>query len=447
MYETVSIPLSDLLLDTGNARLGEEQQSQQAVYLALAKQQGRRLLTLAEDIVNSGTDPTALPAVVATGDQYQQYRIIEGNRRILALKALDTPTIVSGALNSGDQKRLAELAGRYAENPTDEVACVLFESEEEAYHWVELRHTGANDGAGLVEWDANEQDRFRTRHGQRRTRTAAGQILDFIERIDGPPSSKTKILTTLQRLINTRYVRDALGIDRAGDQLLSHYPLGEVRKGLERIVGDLRNETIKVKDVYDIEDRQSYIDGLPKGDLPDPKRRLEAPVALMDLADGYMRPPKEKTRRRTRAKPPRTSVVPRDCKISPGPPRINAIFNELLNLNADSYPNACAVLLRVFVEVSVDHEIDKHSLMSESERSKQPLSKRLKALANHMHTAGRINDQLKKAVIKIADSQHTIAASTTTFNQYVHNRYVHPKPSEVRTAWDELQPFLEQVWA
>lgn len=85
--------------------------------------------------------------------------------------------------------------------------------------------------------------------------------------------------------------------------------------------------------------------------------------------------------------------------------------------------------------------------MTDAERSKQPLSKRIKTVADSMVVDGRISEQLKKAVYKVADSQHTIAASTTTFNQYVHNRYVHPKPSEVRTAWDELQPFPEQVWA
>jgi hypothetical protein len=32
----------------------------------------------------------ALPAVVATADQRKSYRVIEGNRRILALRALET---------------------------------------------------------------------------------------------------------------------------------------------------------------------------------------------------------------------------------------------------------------------------------------------------------------------------------------------------------------------
>lgn len=450
MHDTVLIPLSDLLLDTGNARLGEEQPSQQAVYLTLGKQQGRRLVALAEDIVAHGVDPTTLPAVVATDDRRRRYRVIEGNRRVLTLKALDNPTIVGGALTPTDQRRLTELAAKYADQPIDELQCILFDNEEDVRHWVVLRHTGANDGAGLVEWDANEQDRYLSRHGQGQARKPAGQILDYLERVDGRDESGARVLTTLQRIINTKSVRDRLGIEVNDGQVSSHYPAAEVLKGLRRMVGDLRSGTIKVKDVYDAADREAYIGRFGASDLPDPATRLPSsrPLADLDqLGSTAGAVSKSKSRRRARAATPRTTVATSNGAINPGPPRLNAIYNELASLNADTYPNAGGVLLRVFLELSVDHEIDRQSLMSEADRAKSPLSKRLKVVADRMHQDGRINDQLRKAVHKVAESQHTIAAATVTFNQFVHNKYVHPKPAEVRTAWDELQPFLEQVWA
>jgi hypothetical protein len=94
----------------------------------------------------------------------------------------------------------------------------------------------------------------------------------------------------------------------------------------------------------------------------------------------------------------------------------------------------------------VDHEIDKASLMSERDRRTAPLAKRLKNVATHLQQAGRISGSLEQAIQKVADSQGILAASMMTFNQYVHNQYVYPKPSELRMAWDELQPFLEKVW-
>lgn len=129
---------------TRAAGSGEEQPSQQAIYLALATQQGRRLIKLAEDIIENGLDPITLPAIVATDDRRRRYRVLEGNRRVLALKALDTPAIVSSAFSSGaDQRRLNQLAARYSARPLDPIECVLFDSEDEAQHWIELRHTGS----------------------------------------------------------------------------------------------------------------------------------------------------------------------------------------------------------------------------------------------------------------------------------------------------------------
>lgn len=244
-------------------------------------------------------------------------------------------------------------------------------------------------------------------------------------------------------------MRDALGIEVRDGVVMSHFPRDQVLKGLRRVAGDLRSEQIKVKDVYDAEDRRKYIGGFSSEDLPDPETRMKEPVPLAELEASSPRPtktPAPSRRKRRKAPRDRTAVVPSTCPINPSSPRINNIFNELTTLDADTYPNAGAVLLRVFLELSVDHEITRLSLMSEEQRRKDSLSKRLKTLAGNMKDAKRISDQLHAAVVKVADSHHTIAAATVTFNQYVHNKYVHPKPGEVRTAWDELQPFLEKVW-
>ena len=84
--------------------------------------------------------------------------------------------------------------------------------------------------------------------------------------------------------------------------------------------------------------------------------------------------------------------------------------------------------------------------MTQAAMNNAVLAKRMKAVVDDLNKKGDITTQLKKAMHKIADSQHTIAASVVAFHQYVHNQYVHPKPSELRTSWDELQPFLEAIW-
>lgn len=448
MPRRVDVPIADMLLDPGNARLGQEQTSQQATALALAKQQGRRLVKLAESVTNKGLDPAQLPVVVATNDKRRSYKVIEGNRRVLALKALDTPSLVQSVLTASEFRKLMTLSQKFAASPIDEVMCVLFDADEEqaAYEWVLTRHIGAQDGAGLVEWDADEKDRFAARHGAKGARNYAGQALDFLNQVDGQSTSPTKISTNVQRLLKSEYVRDKLGLDRVNGELVSNYPVEEVAKGLRKIAEDLRTQAIKVPDIYDDERRRTYIDGFTRAHLPKKSSRLKDPVKLTDLPSGKAKPVAPRPKPRPKPKQPRTTVAPNDSKLNPGPPRINSIYNELVSMSAELYPNAGFVLLRVFVELSVDDYLETHKLMTEVDRRNKPLALRLKTAADHLHSTHAIDAQLKKAVYKIADSRSGIAAGITTFNQYVHNKYVHPLPSELRTTWDELQPLLEVIW-
>lgn len=100
MPEIVSVALSDLHLDQDNARLGESQPSQAATQIALATLLGKKLVNLAAHIIQHGTNPAELPIVVATGGPKKRYKVLEGNRRTLALKALETPAIVNKALST-----------------------------------------------------------------------------------------------------------------------------------------------------------------------------------------------------------------------------------------------------------------------------------------------------------------------------------------------------------
>lgn len=451
MHEIVTVPVSDLLVDVQNARLEEEQQSQQAAILALARQQGRRIMKLAQDIVDKGIDPTALPAIVATGDLQKRYIVLEGNRRIVALKALETPSLITPVLRPSQQRRLVELSRRFMRAPISEVQAVLFASEEDANHWINLRHTGQNEGVGLVEWGAAEKDRYAARHGRR---SLGGQALDFVRRhgslSEHAASSRKGILTSLERLVTNPVFRQQVGLERSGNQLLSLYPAGEVAKGLSRVVEDLLTEKVKVGDIYHRDQRVRYAESLPRDVLPNPRQRLPEKVPLEELTKGEPSKhprPRLKKGRRGRTEQDRTVVIPRSCQLEIPPPRINSIYVELSNISADQYANACSVLLRVFVELSVDHYLEKANVMTESVRSNQPLAKRMKAAAASLHGNGRISKQLLTAVERMADSKFVLAASSVTFNQYVHNPFVHPKATELKVAWDELQPFIEKLWS
>lgn len=448
MAEIVDVPLADLLLDPGNARLSEIADSQHDVALDLARQQGDKLIRLARDIVDHGVDPTALVAIVPTEDQHKRYFVVEGNRRVLALKSLETPSLIAPVLSPTATKTLTALAGKFAAAPIGNVKCALFETAKDADHWVEVRHTGENLGVGLVSWGAAEKDRFT---GRRAQRSPAGQVLDFVQKhgtlsAEALNSSKG-IITSLKRLLSTPQVREKLGIDIVENTVISNHPTDEVAKGLSRIVEDLSTGRKKVTDIYHVGDRINYINSIPKTLLPRKSKKLDEPATLASLASGKPAtkpPPRKPPRKKQRV---RTTVIPRECQLDVDPPRINAIYMELSTMNLEQFPNACSVLLRVFMELSVDHYLSENKVLTDEKIRNTPLAKRLKSAASHLNGLGKISAKLREAIDKVADSKHVLSASTPTLNQYVHNEYVFPKGNDLRAAWDEIQPFAERLWA
>jgi hypothetical protein len=453
MPEIVDIDVSSLLFDTENARYADEPTSQQAAAIDLAEKHSDHVVQLASDIVEHGMDPLALPAVVASGDTRKRYTLLEGNRRLLAVRALETPTLIASALSPSAAKKVSDLSKRYVKQPVTSFRCVLFESEESARHWIYIRHTGQNDGAGLVSWGSTEKDRFQARHSGKLK--PAGQVIAFVEAHgDLSAAAKTSnkgIQTNVERLVETTDVRNALGIDIIDGDVVSLYPLEEVVKGLTRIVEELKTETVTVPHLYHAQQRRDYIGGFGRKDLPKKRSMLKDPVVLSDLTTGRAKPRTVKSttggKGGTKKPPTRTTVIPATTtQLNVAPPRINGIYNELLTMNAEQYPNASSVLLRVFIELSVDHVIDEKNLMSEADMRSKPLARKLKAVAAYLKQARKISAKLNSAVDGIANGPSFLAPGVPTFNQYVHNQFVFPKPSELYAAWDELSPFMEKVW-
>jgi hypothetical protein len=398
-------------------------------------------------------DPLSLPAVVATGDTHKRYKVLEGNRRLLALKALDTPALVSAPLGIALTRQLEALSVEYSKHPLSTISCVLFVDEQEARHWIELRHTGQNQGVGLVEWDADAKDRYEARHSGLRSPT--GQLIDFVEQFDlldeATKQSDQKITTNLQRLLTSPIVRARLGIEVKEGRVYSQFPFEEIAKPLAHVFSDLKSGRISVPELYKATDRTAYVNNLPASCLPNLSKKLAVAVPIDQLQPtptGKKASGAAKKSRKPAKKQPaqRTSVIPRTSLLNVTDPRCNTVFTELLNLSADQYPNASSVLLRVFIELSVDHYITTNNLMSDQTRRNTPLAKRLKAASQDLQKNGKIDSQLDTAMQKVADSPFVFAASTVSFNQYVHNKYVFPKPSEIRIAWDEMQPFIEPIW-
>lgn len=153
-----SLRPSQIVLDPQNPRLPDGTSNDKEAINRLLAEGYTQLLALARDLVERGeANPTELPIVMPQG---AKYLVLEGNRRVAALKLLGDPRLADDSRQRAAFERLR--SSRKHQPPTT-LYCAVAEDRDEADPWITLRHTGANDGVGVRVWSAEQNARHRRR--------------------------------------------------------------------------------------------------------------------------------------------------------------------------------------------------------------------------------------------------------------------------------------------
>lgn len=270
-YTVLEIPIDKLLLDLTNPR-HDILENQTDALREMIVDQGDKLVNLARDIIEKGINPSELTIVTPDESGTDEYLVLEGNRRIAAIKLLANPTLADLGKKQSVAKFFEEYGQKFRANPIELLRCVIFDRREDATHWIELKHTGENKGVGVVSWDSEAVARFKQRLGKP---SLALQIVEFVKKnastddaakqnLDGVP------LTNIARLANDPDVRNALGISVEEGDLVTNLPPQEIIKGLTKIVTDVSDKKITVNDIRHKADRQEYLQKFSASELPSP---------------------------------------------------------------------------------------------------------------------------------------------------------------------------------
>jgi hypothetical protein len=438
MPETIPIGPADLLIDEQNPRISEPNAGQHKALQVLAEHLGTKLQTLAADIVSNGLDPSNMPIVMSVAGTPLRYVVLEGNRRLAALRALENPESLVGAVSSQVLKQIRALSRSYQDNPVETIPCAVMNNREEARHWIELRHTGENAGAGIVPWGSDEAARFRARTGAPEIHS---QALDFLQRRgDLSPDVRRNVpATSLKRLMETPDVRAKLGVELQKGMLHLLADESRIAKALMYVVNDLVTKKTKVGQIYTKGQRQEYAEKLPADIVVTPTVKSGQGKAAETTGAGDRAKPR-KTKKTGRK---RDKLIPKDCVLNIPSGRINDMEDELRKLSLEDHTNAVSVLFRVFIELSVDAYINGHTLSLTENNS---LRKKMDGVAADLQARQKLTPQQAKPVKRACQNDSFLAPSVLLMHQYVHNQYVFPAPSDLRANWDSLQPFIAAMW-
>jgi len=451
-YGIQEVEVGKLLLDVSNPRhdiLGSQIETLGEIIL----DQKSKLVKLAKDIADFGINPSDLTIVIPSEDERDKFIVLEGNRRLAALQLLADPTMAALGYDSGAISKLKSYSKKYKDNAIERLRCVVFSQRDDANHWIELRHTGENEGRGVVAWGAREKARFNELLGKP---SSALQVLEFVRKNSNLSEEEKEALrkpnlSSIQRLVGDPDVRDALGVDITDGYVNTNLPPEQIVNGLTRLVMDVATQRISVDDIRHKSDRTDYVSEFAEEDLPDGN---VGPVETWELRSqsGSVAPRVVPGKGASGAVPGKKSVplstsrpalIPASCVLRiKNAPRVNKIYRELRGLEVKGFENACAITFRVFLELSVE---DYAKTKNINYHENDSLANKVGKVAKYMESNKLMStDELKP--IRVACSTRDNLVSIKTLHAYVHNPCLSPKADDLKLTWDDFEKFFKAMW-
>jgi hypothetical protein len=463
-WPTKKLAVTSLLLDQQNPRLPQSGGAlgQRQIIDELVTHDS--VYELAKDIATQGFFPTEILLGVRDGDQTV---VIEGNRRLAALKLLINPELAPEA----HLEKFRRLSEKTTPAVLAKVQVSLAPSRQAATPILLSRHTAQQ----IQSWKRPMQARFYRQLLERGLTpedlmqtygVTGGQIQDWIRAdavyrlscsLDFPDEVKAKVqnnrefpLSTLERLVESQPIRDFLMLKADPKEvLISAAKPQAFLKAFRRIVADVATGKVDSRVANNAEGIAEYLKTLgdvkptaksgSRFSIRDHLSQTDSPSPSVSTAVGPPRKPKSSP-----------SPIPRSLKCFCPDSRIDDIYTELRRLRVDRNPNACAVLLRLLLEFSVSYYMDatgEITVLLDQFRKRDNRGAdwypSLRQLLEHvLQTDVGLQPLELKALRKFVQTKgqnNTLDA----LDGFVHNRRVEPSEVEIRAIVRLIEPLLQ----
>lgn len=449
-----------LQLDLQNPRFARQENQQEAL-AALITDAPEKLIRLARDIKAYGLDP--INPILVTPQQDDHYNVLEGNRRLAAVRLLHGSGVEH--IPSNLEYMLPEA---YDPSVVTLVQCVIIPTREAAHHWLELRHTGENQGVGVVRWSTAQRERFRP------TRTHAAKGMDFLRlarRLDPSDPELQKAcdlierskITTLGRIVGDPNVRKRLGLLYSlGDFEILDLPDADEKFRLLTVeiaakvtVSQVMNSGQRTEYITDFlyrisaghsgnEESSTHRDDQTEHDpedSSDESKQNDESSRNASSADTSSQGTRGK--QKGKSDPVRQTVF-REIDLSNFDARLSAIMGEIRSLRVEDYPNALGILIRCLLDMTTLEFLEHQGTIARNTPFQQlpPFAERIKLTLSALDPQA-VNSSLSAIRSGMATKHHVFAA--TTLHQYVHNRFWNPTPQEIRSIASNIESMLRQM--
>ncbi len=433
-------------------------------------------LKLIKSISEDGFIPLD-PIVVWKNTENKKYYVAEGNRRVMALKLLQSPEKAPRSIRS--------IIRRYSFNRVDkdEKVYVNVAPNFDAAEWYISQR---NSTSSLQRKWSNEQQRrwvaeLYTKYlGDidiiiSKTKFTKSDLASFIRLLkikDYIKSSEVKSKLTaqefdsanshlfkmsiLERFFSFTEIREKWGIEYDGltvnirsNKQSFYNAFVELIKKIIGEEGDINKGGLNTRFTKD--DLPTILNGLPYvsfevSDKDSEHDSFEQTESEVPQNDSVIPQPNKPINNNIRGNSARIKLIPYNCRLSSGNPKLNELFNELSKLFFVRR-HSISIVLRVFFDLTVVEYIDSEGIHDDmvNQFSLEFKNINLKKRLEYIKTNQNLNQDSKRIIQKLLNAENN-HYSLDTLNGYIHGKQTHySSKAFLNDFWDFLYPLFESM--
>lgn len=375
MPEIIKVDLLDF--DARNARLTlNEAPSQDELVQEIARVEWKSCIELLKHIVKYGQlSPLENILLLSHGNRYI---VLEGNRRLFALRLLNQHKPTLQLLDERKQTQVESIVKGH--NPITEVRAVIFKHRVDAAPWITLKHASGQGGAAMKPWRAFEKDRDEyNRNPDNCPKTLAffytainlrGSHKGFADVIDRVLENG---YTNLERIITSSFFEEMTGITISGTMLRSPYGEKYVHNIVMSICEALANKEANSRDLNKTTGLEKFIRSIVEkhesSKTPNEKVELDAkiPQAVDKQSNETPQVPSSAgtqtaliepatKKQQTRTKQNKQKALARFTPSNLGD-KLNQMVREAQKLTIHNYPEILFATYRILLDLSCDYYV------------------------------------------------------------------------------------------
>lgn len=472
-YPVPGVPIDDLLLDTHNPRIRHGQDQNDCLMRLLRDR--ANFVNLCKDIAARGLTPEH---ILVSRNVEGKWVVRDGNRRVAALKLLNRPGLVQPA-DTPLFNTLTKAVNAPGANVPAQIDCLGCDDEKTILDYLELKHTGENQGIGQRNWSSLLKSLFNIQAQVRDDYKRAAQLLLWVEE-RGYPVEDDFFISTLQRGLNTDTLA-LIGFAVQDDELTPTLPEHQAYALAARVVRAVDTGEVNVKreegepgSIFTTEAQLAFFaavrnelgpaivkpaqnptaDPLQTGNDPNVPTPSTSTPAAAPGGDASPTADVNQLAGKPSRKPSSPNTAPRDriClfgprkNASPGvsipdtEPKVQSIIVELRKLNPHDTPLATTMLLRALIELSNEHYRTTNSLKGISD-----LHRSVANTADHMKTTNKLTEQQHDIAMAYTRSEASLL-HIKNLQATIHRSTHHPNGQALNTMWDDIGCFVLACW-